>query len=90
MRHGARPSPLKLMGKLEDALTKVIGAKMFTAVARRGCARVFLPTAPVTARHTVSGELSRSAGATTRGYGSTRRNRLMPGGLPNGRGKDRP
>ena len=79
----------KLMGKLEDASTKAIDAKPFTAVAPPGCARVFLP-APVTARHDVSGESSRPAGATTRGYGSTRRNRPMPGGLPNGRDKDRP
>ncbi len=55
----ARPA-----GKLEDA-SKVIDAKEFTEVARPGCARVFLPAAPVTARHTVSGELSCSAGATT-------------------------
>jgi hypothetical protein len=32
---------------------------------RRGCARVFLPAAPVTARYALSGELSRSAGSTT-------------------------
>ncbi|MFB3137755.1 MAG: hypothetical protein ACE10B_00865, partial [Phycisphaerales bacterium] len=45
--------------------TKVIDAKQFTAVARPGCARVFLPAEAVTARHTVSGELSCSAVATT-------------------------
>ncbi len=40
-----------------DALTKVIDAKQFNAVAQPGCARVFLPATPVTARHTVSGEV---------------------------------
>ena len=43
------------MGRLEDASTKAIDAKPFTVVARPGCARVFLPAAGVTARHTVSG-----------------------------------
>ena len=43
------------MGKLEDASPKAIDAKPFTVVARPGCARVFLPAAPVTSRHTVSG-----------------------------------
>ena len=45
----------KSMGRLEDASPKAIDAKPFTVVARPGCARVFLPAAAVTARHTVSG-----------------------------------
>ncbi len=45
----------KSMGRLEDASTKEIDAKPFTVVARPGCARVFLPAAAVTSRHTVSG-----------------------------------
>ncbi len=54
MTHGDTSSPVtaeKLMGKLEDALTKAIDVKPFNAVARPGCARVFLPAALVTARH---------------------------------------
>jgi len=44
---------------------RVIDAKQFKAVAWPACARVFLPATPLTARRTVSGELSCSAVATT-------------------------
>jgi hypothetical protein len=44
---------------------RVIDAKQFKAVARPVCARILLPEALVTARHTATGELSCSAVATT-------------------------
>ena len=72
----------KSMGRLEDASTKAIDAKPFTVVARPGCARVFLPAAPVTSRHTMSGGSSRPAGATARGDGSTRRQQADAWGTP--------
>lgn len=59
------PFAERLMGNLENALTRVIDFKQFNRDARPGCAKVFLPAAPVTAKCTESGALLCSASATT-------------------------